>query len=430
MRVTLLTVGSRGDVDPVVAFGAGLARAGYDVGVATYGHYADDVRAHGLRHELLPGDPVRRMRAASTTQLVGARTNPLLYGRGLRLQAAEVRVGAHRLLDAALELCRGSDVLVSWSAAAFAPTIAEALGTRLLIAVPTPMTATRAFPSFLSPIASSRSRSYNRISHSVARSVLWRPFSAILNDWRRDRAGLPPLPWDGPMGRAHRARVPLYNAFSPAAVPPPADWGAWVQTTGFWDLRAPDEASLPPHIEAFLDSGRPPVCVDLGSLAATQDAGAVDTIVAGVRAAGERVVVLRGWGDAGETSDDDVLVCDPVAHPLLLPRLQALVHAAGAGTAGAVLRAGTPSVVVPLLGDQWFWARRCAALGVAPPPLKIADATVSVVRDAVRWIATDGAFRDRAVELARRIASEDGVARAVYCFRGDFGEPRTRPAAR
>src|SRR5271154_2667797 len=48
MRVTVLIVGSRGDVQPLLALGLGLARAGHEVRVAAFPGFEQQVNAVGL----------------------------------------------------------------------------------------------------------------------------------------------------------------------------------------------------------------------------------------------------------------------------------------------------------------------------------------------------------------------------------------------
>lgn len=59
------------------------------------------------------------------------------------------------------------------------------------------------------------------------------------------------------------------------------------------------------------------------------------------------------------TSDDD-----STATTITL----AVVHHGGAGTTAAGLRAGRPTLICPVLGDQGFWAERVSHLGAGPRP--------------------------------------------------------------
>ena len=49
MKITVLTLGTRGDVQPYIALGLGLKEAGHSVTVGTSGDFESMVNAHGLR---------------------------------------------------------------------------------------------------------------------------------------------------------------------------------------------------------------------------------------------------------------------------------------------------------------------------------------------------------------------------------------------
>ncbi|MDP9001106.1 MAG: hypothetical protein M3O46_13455 [Myxococcota bacterium] len=49
--------------------------------------------------------------------------------------------------------------------------------------------------------------------------------------------------------------------------------------------------------------------------------------------------------------------------------MAAVVHHGGAGTTAASARAGVPQVVVPMFGDQFYWASRVRALGIGSSAL-------------------------------------------------------------
>jgi UDP:flavonoid glycosyltransferase YjiC (YdhE family) len=107
------------------------------------------------------------------------------------------------------------------------------------------------------------------------------------------------------------------------------------------------------------------------------------------------------------------MAVDDVPHEWLFPRMAAVVHHGGAGTTGAGLRAGVPSVLTPLGFDQPFWGARVAALGVGPPPVSRRALTAERLAAAIETAVTDASMRERAARLGERIRAEDGAARAV-----------------
>ena len=93
--------------------------------------------------------------------------------------------------------------------------------------------------------------------------------------------------------------------------------------------------------------------------------------------------------------------------------MTAVVHHGGAGTTAAGLRAGLPSVLVPHLADQPFWARRAASLGAAPPPIPRRRLTVQALASAIAAALGEPRYRERAAALGEKLRAEDGVGRAV-----------------
>ncbi|MCB0027775.1 MAG: glycosyltransferase, partial [Anaerolineales bacterium] len=57
MRITLITIGSRGDVEPFVALGKGLSEAGFRVCLASHERFRAFVTAYGLEFRPVAGDP-------------------------------------------------------------------------------------------------------------------------------------------------------------------------------------------------------------------------------------------------------------------------------------------------------------------------------------------------------------------------------------
>lgn len=53
----VLTIGSRGDVQPYIALGLGLQRAGHTVTIVTHGEYKAWIEGWGIKHRTTGGDP-------------------------------------------------------------------------------------------------------------------------------------------------------------------------------------------------------------------------------------------------------------------------------------------------------------------------------------------------------------------------------------
>jgi UDP:flavonoid glycosyltransferase YjiC (YdhE family) len=56
LRIVIVTLGSRGDVQPFLNLGVGLREAGHDVGVATAENFKNLIKEQGLNFIPLRGD--------------------------------------------------------------------------------------------------------------------------------------------------------------------------------------------------------------------------------------------------------------------------------------------------------------------------------------------------------------------------------------
>jgi sterol 3beta-glucosyltransferase len=92
--------------------------------------------------------------------------------------------------------------------------------------------------------------------------------------------------------------------------------------------------------------------------------------------------------------------------------MAAVVHHGVAGTA-AGLRAGRPTLICPVVGDQGFSGERVRDLGLGPAPLPVRRLTVAGLTSRLLELTSIHEYRERATAVARRLAEEDGVANAI-----------------
>jgi UDP:flavonoid glycosyltransferase YjiC (YdhE family) len=141
-----------------------------------------------------------------------------------------------------------------------------------------------------------------------------------------------------------------------------------------------------------------------------------------LRRTGLRGVLLSENPDIDNALPENVVrVPGEVPYDWLFPRVASAVHHGGAGTVATALRAGVPSVVVPVLPDQAFWAHRLYSLGAAPSPIPQNKLTAHNLSAAILQAATDPDIRRRREALGTRIAAENGVERAVEAFERHAG---------
>jgi vancomycin aglycone glucosyltransferase len=400
MRVLLSTIGSRGEVQPLVALAEQLRSHGVEVALCVPPDFRDWIG--GLGFDVTTVGPDLRAATTGPAKPLSPEQLGRLAAESVADQFAAVRAAA-----------KGCDLVVGATALqAAAPSVAELMGIPYVFAAFAPNVLPSAYlapPSVpLDPQPGGGSSDIEEMwAENGARFNA--TFGPLLNRFRA-AAGLGPVE----DVRAHILTGGPWLAADPVLGPWP-DPGRAVFQPGAWIL--PDERPLAPELAAFLDAGEPPVYFGFGSMRAPGDLGA--TLVTAARALGRRVIVARGWANLSPADDGpDCLAIGEVNQQALFRRVAAAVHHGGAGTTTAAALAGAPQVIVPQRYDQYYWAKRVHDLGVGsahPPGVPTADSMVTALEPVLRPEVADRARAlaprvrlDGAATTARRLVERGG----------------------
>lgn len=418
MRVLLLGMGSRGDVQPFVALGERLVERGYAVSLAAAPDFRELVAGHGIEFEpfsvelkeVVHSDLVREWLGGSSTNQI----------REARLMRRVVAWTAERLAADLRRLIAGADAVVS-SALTFdaADSLTAGAGVPHVSVLFQPMWPSRHGPSSAFALRP-RARSWLNLAWSLLAGRAAFDIVRPAGDLLRRELGLRRRSFTGYAGAVRR--TPTLLAVSPAVVPPAPDWPSALRQTGFWFRPAEAVGSPARSLEQFVDEGSPPVYLGLGSMPTADPGFVVRAFAEVLHRTGRRGVVsagLAGLGrhPAGDALPGSVLVVESPSHEWLFPRCAAVVHHGGAGTTAAAFRAGMPQVVVPHIADQPYWARRVHELGCGPKPLPRKRFDVARLGRALDEAMAPSA-RLAAYGLGVRVRAEDGAGHAAVLLDG------------
>jgi vancomycin aglycone glucosyltransferase len=403
MRVLLSTIGSRGDVQPLVALASHLKALEEDVRICAPPDFREWVERFGIPFTPL-GPEVRRFAAASPAP--AQPRVPLTAEQ--RQQMAEGTVATQ--FETISAAAHGCDIIVAASALQVAArSVAEKMDIGYVFAAysATVLPSPHHPPPPLPPLAGQTE------AKTSGNRELWARDAARFNDLfgaavnaHRATLGLAPVSdvrshmlTDRPWLAADRTLGPW---------PDPSDEDVF--QTGAWMLR--DERPLSRELETFLESGEPPIYFGFGSTRASEDAGPL--MLQAARALGRRAIVSQGWFDTPLVSDGaDCLSIGEVNVYALFRRVAAVVHHGGAGTTTAAALAGAPQVVVPHHYDQHYWAGQVQRLGIGTahaPALPTADSLTCALEQTLN---PDVAARATSVATAVRRDGVDVGARAL-----------------
>jgi len=404
MNITILTYGSRGDVQPFLPLSLGLMERGHRVKLAAPYRFRELVEGYGVRFVPLAGEPEDLSR-----RLNDAGFNFIRMVREMMSHAVEI--GADVMRQTA-DACHDADLILhTFSHAIGAHTLAREKNIPDMHVQGFPMfTPTGDYPNVTMPDL--KFRPLNRLTHILSTRITWW-VSVIGYEQVRRRAGLPKRKLYFPFGRDPlRPPTPILCAWSPGVLPPSREWGPHIHVLGYYFLDVDNSYRPPDELQHFLEGGRAPVCVSFGSMV-NREAERIHGIVRGaLKRTNNRGIILSGWSEIKDRSDNDVMYLNAVPHDWLLPRCTMVVHHGGAGTTSAGLRAGIPNIVVPFTADQPFWGRRVHTIGAGPKPIPVTRLSVAKLTQAM-VAADEDAVRGQAQALGLALRGEEGVKQSV-----------------
>ncbi|XP_076937498.1 sterol 3-beta-glucosyltransferase UGT80B1-like [Bidens hawaiensis] len=413
LNIAVLVVGTRGDVQPFLAMSKRLQEFGHHVRLATHANFRSFVESAGVDFYPLGGDP--RILAGYMARNKGL--IPSAPGE-ISTQRKQLKAIIESLLPACTEpdLKNGkpfrAQAIIANPPAYGHAHVAEALGVPLHMFFTMPWTPTSEFPS---PLARVPQSAGYWLSYIVVDLLIWWGIRGYINDFRK-KLKLAPIAYFS-MYRGSISHFPIGYMWSPHVVSKPRDWGPLVDVVGYCFLNLGSKYQPREEFIQWIGKGSSPIYIGFGSMPLEDSAKTTNIILEALRKTGQRGIIDRGWGDLGTFPDipDDVFLLVDCPHDWLFPQCAAVVHHGGAGTTATGLRAGCPTTIVPFFGDQYFWGDRIYHRGLGPNPIPISQLTVEALSNAINFMLQPE-VKARAMDLAKLIENEDGVANAVDAF--------------
>ncbi|CAF1531939.1 unnamed protein product [Adineta ricciae] len=442
LTILMMVVGTRGDVQPYVAFGQKLRLAGHRVRLATHEKFRKFVREHDLEFYPIASNPEDLMSYMVKNGGVFPSLTSVIEG-DLKRNRRDIK----NILESTWLACidKDDETSIPFTAEviiANPPSFghihcAQKLQIPLHMIFTMPWSPTTHFPHAFCKVecsTTSAKEKLNWVSYDAIETLTWSSTHDIVNRFRRDTLGLLPIHVRQAVRMFVDENVPYTYCWSPSLVPAPLDWPSHINVSGYFFLDDEKQSFKPSDdLVNFLGLNEnqekqkkvsAPLYIGFGSITGNDSDRLLKVILEALKKTNYRAL-LSGFDENHDELPSNILKISDIPHDWLFQYVSAVCHHGGAGTTAAGLRAGKPSIIVPFFGDQFFWGHVIEKSGAGPKPFPGKEVTVEQLAEAFESAHTPSA-REAAERIRDAIAHENGCSTALRMFHSQLPLSRMR----
>lgn len=396
MKVLIPTMGTRGDIQPYIALAKKLKDSGYEAIIATHPCWEELINHYGVGfYPIGPNIDIEHeaaiIRGKSKLWLIGAIKTMKFMFKIIEKSSLEIK-----------ELCKKVDFVIA-SHSQIGAAEAEASGMPYISVTLQPdvipkkkeekelfeTLATKLATTFISPFMVGP---YNKLRRNLGLNKV-KTFDDLLS--------------------------PILNVIpiSPEVYPENRLWEDKNKVVGYWFSDEYEEYEPSERLVNFLKKGIPPIVITLGAMGfeSSEEKTKLDILVKSINNT-EMRAIIQGFTKTleGYPLPDNILSVESIPHSWLFRQAYCVIHHGGFGTTASAIKAGVPSIVIPHVLDQYFWANRVYELGIGVKPVTAKDLNEKNLTEAITILKNNYIEVSSSVKvLGEKVSEEDGLAITV-----------------
>jgi sterol 3beta-glucosyltransferase len=191
----------------------------------------------------------------------------------------------------------------------------------------------------------------------------------------------------------------------------PTNPPAWVKVLGFHEKASQNDWAPDEKLWAFLNSHRKVLMLTFGSMINTRPEYTTRVFLEIFSRLQIPAIVIFGFGGLVVPEDfkDNPFFyfTQQLPYHKVLPKIYAVIHHGGAGTTQSGLRYGCATLIIPHLIDQFMWNQMMFDLGVGPKGIAIKDISVEKLLPLVQGLWEHPTYKEKAKVLSIKMKNED-----------------------
>lgn len=411
LNVVMLTIGSRGDVQPFINLALGLMQKNYNVKIITHVCFEKFVRSHGVDFAGLSSDPKELMKLCVNNSMFSI--NFINEGKKIFLDKLDM------LLNESYEGCKGASILISTPTAVAGYHIAEKLQIPFFNAFTMPLI-DHDGQNILTLTTSDYSQKWysgykNYLIDFVADKAMWFAYGTKVNNWRTTILNLPPKKFfESNQFVFDRQKIPTLYCYSEHIFPKPTEWSENIHITGYWRSQYDENYEPSEELANFLSKYPKSLFVSFGSIPITNPDTFYNIFIKYCNEKKLPLIIGKGWSTTNIKSSPNVIIIDEVPYDFLLKYVSLMVHHGGAGTVASCVSNGVPMLITPFFGDQFFWGKRIQDLGIgcSIAHQEVNEYTVSEILEFL-MAEENNQYVANVTRIRDLLLRENGVANAI-----------------
>ncbi len=394
MKIACVILGTRGDVQPMVALADGLIKRGHEVTICAPSENEELISRVNCR--FIPFGPSPKKAAKEDP-------NKQKGGVVVKISPKDGKKVISDQINLLPKILYGADLILGVGIVFGVHTAADILKVpyRFVIYYPIVLGTTSDDPL------------KNRIMFGFGRSMINLFIKGFINK-NRANFSLPPIKdvWSHWLGEKvivacdqelNKARAGVSFPFT---------------QTGFMML--PSKNDLPDNVKNFCNSGNPPVYIGFGSNPIA-DTEKFKLIFEKVRNdTNQRLIISKGWADLPESNSSDILYVDELPFDLLFPKLAAAIYHGGTGTMASIARAGIPQAAFPFMADQFANRDNIFKLSIGPKTCNFKEMTADSISTAINECINNNTFKNNAMDLSNKLNISNGTEQTILLIEKEF----------